>query len=249
MRALLLRVFAMLLVLCGFAATHAQRMDYIDATRLGKPFAKDPSVIQYKGRFLMYYSLPGGAPDQSPNAPEVQGWGVGIAESKDLVHWSKAGELPLTQNVEKHGVAAPGARVIDGVVHLFYQTYGQGAKDSICHATSTDGVHFLKDAGNPVYRPTKMAWSVGRAIDSEVTVMQDRVMMYFATRDPQMHAQIIGAASAPRHAKLTRGDWTDVSVDAPTLKPELPWEHICAEAPIRAGTCRYVLHVLCGRLE
>ncbi|SDF40949.1 family 43 glycosylhydrolase [Terriglobus roseus] len=225
------RFFTLLLWVVSISICAQSRMDYSDSTRLDHPFAKDPSVIEFKGRFLMYYSIPGGVPDQSPNAAEVNGWGVGIAESKDLLHWVKVGELPQTQAVEKNGIAAPGARVIDGVVHLFYQTYGQGAKDSICHATSVDGVQFVKDAANPVYHPTKMAWSVGRAIDAEVTVMPDRIMMYFATRDPQMHKQIIGAASAPRHAKLTRGDWTDVSVDLPTLTPELPWEHICTEAP------------------
>lgn len=240
------RVFLKLLILFVLASSMAaqQRMNYVDSTRLGHPFAKDPSVIEYKGRFLMYYSVPGGRPDQSPNAPEVRGWGVGIAESRDLLHWRKVGELPLTQSVEKNGIAAPGARVIDGVVHVFYQTYGQGAKDSICHAMSKDGIHFTKDDANPVYHPTTMRWSVGRAIDAEVTVMPDRIMMYFATRDPQMHKQIIGAASAPRHSKMTRGDWTDVSVDGPTLTPELPWEHICTEAPsvVKHGDFYYMFY-------
>ncbi|MEG9432084.1 hypothetical protein [Terriglobus sp. ADX1] len=57
-------------------------MDYSDSTRLGHPFAKDPSVIEFKGHFLMYYSVPGGAPDQSPNAAEVKGWGVALLKVK-----------------------------------------------------------------------------------------------------------------------------------------------------------------------
>jgi hypothetical protein len=81
------------------------------------------------------------------------------------VHWSKAGEVTPEQPVERNGIVAPGARAIRGQAHIFYQTYGQGAKDAICHATSSDGIHFIHDPSNPVYRPTKMPWSVGRAID------------------------------------------------------------------------------------
>ena len=77
------------------------------------------------------------------------------------------------------GVAAPGARVINGVVHLFYQTYGNMMREAICHATSTDAIHFDRDPSNPVYRPTQMSWSIGRAIDAEVYPYGNQMWLFF----------------------------------------------------------------------
>ena len=224
------------LVLCfplcaSISKAQTPAMFFADSTRLGVPFAKDPSVISFRGRYLMYFSLPAGKDGGRVGAKEISGWGIGIAESRDLLHWKRIGELPRTQVVEKDGIAAPGARVIGGKVHLFYQNYGHGAKDAICHAVSSDGIHFEKDPGNPVYRPVHMAWSVGRAIDAEAFVEKEDVYLFFATRDPQMREQMIGAAKAPLNSRLTAGDWTDVSVEAPLLKPELTWEQLCIEAP------------------
>ncbi len=85
--------------------------------------------------------------------------------------------------------------VIDGKVHLFYQTYGNQSHDAICHAVSDDGVKFTRDASNPVFHPTG-DWTVGRAIDAEAFVMGDRLLLYFATRDPLMKTQMVGVASS-----------------------------------------------------
>ncbi|MCX5647483.1 MAG: hypothetical protein NTX40_00050 [Planctomycetota bacterium] len=54
------------------AAMPTPKMYFGDATRHGRPFAKDPSVIRLGGRYLMYYSM---APSSDPKAPE--GWAVG----------------------------------------------------------------------------------------------------------------------------------------------------------------------------
>lgn len=195
---------------------------FSDTSRLGTPFAKDPSVIRFQGSYWMYYSIP---------SAKTGGWGIGIAQSHDLVHWLKVGEVEPVQDVEKAGIAAPGARVLNGKVHLFYQTYGQLAKDSICHATSTDAIHFDRDPSNPVYRPTKMQWSVGRAIDAEVYPHGNELWLFFATRDHDMKIQEIGMASAPLDSDFSRKSWHDLSIAAPVLKPELPWEKKCIEAP------------------
>ena len=95
-------------------------MMYADTEKLGRPFSKDPSVVKFGDRYLMYFSLPG--------KDGQKGWTVGIAESHDLAHWQKVGELLPAQAVDKSGLCAPGALVIDGTVHLFYQSYGGGPK-------------------------------------------------------------------------------------------------------------------------
>lgn len=59
-----------------------------DQSRLGRPFAKDPCVVDFKGRTLLYYSVP---------ANPGNGWGIGILESKDLINWAKVGQLEAEQ--------------------------------------------------------------------------------------------------------------------------------------------------------
>ncbi len=179
-------LLAWLPALLAGAAMAQPAMKWGDESRLGRPFAKDPSVVRFQGRYLMYYSMPGG--------PEgMSGWAVGIAESRDLRAWRKVGEVLPTHAYEAKGLAAPGARVIDGKVHLFYQTYGNMQKDAICHAESADGLKFVKDASNPIFRPAG-AWTVGRAIDAEVVPFQGKWFLYAATRDPQMKVQMLTGA-------------------------------------------------------
>lgn len=146
----------------------------------------------------------------------------------------KIAELWPEQACEKNGICAPGARVLDGRVHLFYQTYGNQAQDAICHAVSDDGVHFTRAASNPVFHPTG-DWTAGRAIDAEVFPVGDRLLLYFATRDPLMKTQFIGVAGADLKSDFSRATWRQLC-DAPILQPELPWEKQCLEAPT---VCRH----------
>ncbi len=223
-------------LLCGLlwgayslnAADTLPPMHWADESRIGKPFAKDPSVIRFQDRYLMYFSLPPfSASLAKPDSPK--GWSIGIAESTDLIHWRKTAEILPEQECEKKGLCAPGARVIGNQVHIFYQTYGNGAKDAICHAVSADGKRFVKDASNPVFRP-EGDWTSGRAIDAEVYPVKDRLLLYFATRDPKMKVQMIGVAGAPLDSDFSRKTWKQLC-DAPILKPELSWEQECIEAP------------------
>jgi hypothetical protein len=126
-------------------------------------------------------------------------------------------------------LCAPCAKAIDGEVHLFYQTYGNGAKDAICHAVSQDGIHFVKDPTNPIFHPIG-DWNAGRAIDAEFVEFQSRRLLYAATRDPAMKIQMVIGAEADPQKGFGRGAWRMLA-GAPLLKPELPWEQDCIEAP------------------
>lgn len=201
-----------------------RQMMFGDSSRIGVPFAKDPFVIRFQGKYLMYYSIPAYKDTTNP----AQGWGLGIAESSDLNNWEKIGEITPEGEYEKKGLAAPCALVIDGRVNLFYQTYGNGPKDAICHAVSTDGIHFTRNATNPIFHPTG-TWNCGRAIDAEVFKFKDKYLLYFATRDPDYKIQIQGVASASANTNFNRDQWTQMT-DAPILKPEYPWEGECIEA-------------------
>jgi predicted GH43/DUF377 family glycosyl hydrolase len=202
-------------------------MMYGDTSQSGPPFAKDPSVVKFNGRYLMYYSVPtfGG----------MQGWRIGVAASKDLLTWEKLTTLEPAHPSEANGFCAPGAIVLGGKVHLFYQTYGNREKDAICHAWSDDGVSFTREPTNPIFHPHG-DWTCGRAIDAEVIPYGDRLLLYFASRDPGYKIQLVGVASAPLDSDWARDKWTQLA-DRTILKPELPWEQECLEAPtlVRRG--------------
>lgn len=204
-----------------------------DEAPLGRPFSKDPSVIRFGQRYLLYYSM-----QQAGSKPVA--WMVGIAESTDLQHWRRVGQLEPGAAYEKRGLAAPYARVIDGEVHLFYQTYGNGPGDAICHAVSKDGLHFERDATNPIFHPTG-AWNSGRAIDVEIARFGERWLLYAATRDPDSKVQMLVAAESK--GGFGRQAWRMLA-DRPVLKPELPWERECIEAPtiLRRGEWLYMFY-------
>jgi hypothetical protein len=202
-------------------------MMFSDTSRLDRPFAKDPHVIFFNDKYMMYYSIPGGRDSENV----LQGWGIGIAESSDLKSWNKIGEVNVDPSAtyEAKGYAAPGALVRNDTVHLFYQTYGNGRDDAICHAWSVDGITFTRNSSNPIFKPIG-DWNVGRAIDAEVILFNDRYYLYYATRDPDYKIQMMGVAVADGNSNFNREDWEDLSIEGPMLKPELSWELNCVEA-------------------
>jgi predicted GH43/DUF377 family glycosyl hydrolase len=192
-------------------------------TSKGRPFSKDPAVVKFKERYYMYYSL-----SELREEGKKHHFGIGIAVSDDLDNWSKAGELEREQAYEANGFCAPGAIVIGDRVHLFYQTYGNGPKDAICHAVSEDGLHFRRNETNPIFAPTG-DWNNGRAIDADIVKFNDAYWLYFATRDPQGKVQMQGVARTGTDSDFGRGSWTQACSE-PILKPELDWEGLCIEA-------------------
>lgn len=210
----------------SFFIQHEPKMKYADASRDGIPFAKDPHVIKFGKRYLMYYSVHG----YTDASGVAHGWGIGIAESKDLTQWKRVGEVNVDPDAsyERKGLAAPCAIVVNGKVHLFYQTYGNGANDAICHAESTDGIYFTRDKTNPIFHPTG-EWTCGRAIDAEVIQFKGQYFLYYATRDKQFKIQMQGVAVAPGNTNFGRSDWKNMSLDSAMLKPELSWEGECIE--------------------
>ncbi|MDO3408689.1 family 43 glycosylhydrolase [Saccharibacillus sp. CPCC 101409] len=203
-------------------------MKFTDTDR-GHAHAKDPAVVRLNDVYYLYYTL-----ILHDSAGEWSGRGIGIARSGNLQDWVKIGEVPIEQECERNGICAPGAIVLDGRVHLFYQSYGNGPKDAICHAISEDGVHFAKDASNPVFSPHG-DWNNGRAIDADVIVREDRLLLYFATRDPLGKVQMQGVAGAALDSGFGRAAWTQLCSES-ILKPELAWEQDCIEA---AALCEH----------
>lgn len=191
-------------------------------TKGTKDFAKDPAVVEFGGSWWLYHSV-----------LENKVLGVGIARSKDGENFEYIGKIPLTLDCEKHGIGAPGAIVYGGKIHLFYQTYGNGKLDAICHAISEDGVNFKKVGKTEVFAPRKPwtntpDWSCGRAIDADVCIHGGRLILYFATRDKEFKRQIVGAAYQNLTPELN-GEFE--FFPEIVLEPVLDWERDCIEAP------------------
>lgn len=202
------------------------RMYFADSVS-GKPFSKDPAVVKFQGRYLLYYSLP------PYEGKPTKGWSIGVAASSNLVDWNKIGELTNEGPAEENGFCAPGAIVLHGKVHLFYQTYGNARRDAVCHAWSSDGLRFTRNPTNPVFQPTG-DWTCGRAIDADVIEHEGRLLLYWATRDPAFKVQMQGVSAAPLDSDFSRGQWTQLNPDGSILRPELPWERQCIEAAAMA---------------
>ena len=196
-------------------------MMFGDTSRIGIPFSKDPHVIKFNKEYIMYYSIPPRIGDTN------SGWNIGIAKSKNLIDWTQIGEITPQADYEAKGLCAPGALVRNDTIHLFYQTYGNGAKDAICHAYSTDGISFIRNRTNPIFSPSG-DWNCGRAIDAEVVLFNNKYFLYFASRTPDYQIQIQGVATAPADTKFDKEDWTQASNKA-ILEPKYPWEGKCVE--------------------
>ena len=196
-------------------------MLFEDFGNTGRSFAKDPAMVRFRGRYYLYYSK---------HDADEDVYGIGVAVSDDMTHYEIVNSLKSELPGEGKGICAPAAIVLDGVVHLFYQSYGQFPKDYICHAFSKDGVHFERDPSNPVFMPHG-SWNCGRAIDADVVEWNGKLLLYWATRDPEMKVQMLGVAAADIGSGFSRGTWTQLDPDEPVLKPELDWEQVCIEAP------------------
>lgn len=196
-------------------------MMYTDSSR-GVNIAKDPAVVHFHGKYFMYYSVSPGINGGISN------WGIGIAQSKDMENWEKVSDIELCGELEAGGICAPGVMIYEDRVHLFYQTYGSFEKDAICHAWSEDGIHFIRNSTNPIVR-AQGKWNNGRAIDADVCIFNNELLLYFATRDPKGEIQMQGVSKCPLDGRFERESWKQYC-DQSILKPELEWEQECIEA-------------------
>lgn len=193
--------------------------------RSGKNFAKDPAVIHFQNKYFLYFSaLPTESELNAGSSLEI-----GIATSDDMENWHFCKVLEKTQKCEQTGIGAPAAIVIGNRVHLFYQTYGTWRNDAICHAVSDNGFDFVKDETNPVFAPSN-DWCCGRAIDADVCIFKNKLMLYCATRDHLMKTQKIAAAYALIDSDFSKKDFEQLCKSS-VLYPELKWEQDCIEAP------------------
>lgn len=210
-------------------------MRYGDLSRSTLPFAKDPTVIEYGGRYLMYYTIQAYEKGMKPAdvAPLQEGWNAAIAESHDGLNWTRVGDLDLrdSQGNRIWGCIAPCVKILDGEIHLFYQRWTESEKNNnIWHATGRDGLTFTNTCDAPIFVP-RNDWSINRSIDAEVYRVGHKLILAFATRDKSGEVQMLGMAEAPYGSDYGPDKWTELTTDGPLLRPDFAWEGHCIEAP------------------
>lgn len=127
-----------------------------------------PSVLRTENGYVMYYTGSRTLADRM----------IGMATSPDGIIWTKYND-PSTNNpdyAESDPVLGPGAagawdnsnvhqpgvqRTPDGWVMLYRSAGGRDQNMALGYATSTDGIHWLRYANNPVLRPSAVASSQG----------------------------------------------------------------------------------------
>ncbi len=184
----------------GLESLAVPAMYWGDTSRLGRPFAKDPSVIHFQGRHWLYYSMPPFGDGRTND-----GWAVGIATS--TIWWiAESGRGVAGAGMRPQRAGRSVRHRHRGQGHLFYQTYGNGPRDAICHAVSRDGTHFERDPSNPVFRPTG-DWNNGRAIDPRCSPWATGCCCILHSR-PGRPIQMLGWAGADLKSDYSRAAWT-----------------------------------------
>lgn len=219
-----------------FSLPPAGLMLYSDEVNRSKdgsaPYAKDPTVIRMGERYLMYYSA----------TIVVNGkWCLGqaaIAESTDLVHWKRIGNLKVDGWKSVWGWVAPCVKKFDGKVHLFGQAR-QCTKaapewlSNIRHAVSDDGIRFrlVQPWPEAVFVPDNK-WCGKQGIDAEVYRAGDRLMLMYASRAGHPKGMNkLGMAWAPYDSDWGPDKWTELTVEKPFFEPQRKWEMRCIEGP------------------
>ncbi len=143
----------------------------------------DPCVLRGPSGYIMYLTTSMGASGSPPVLPfravSEDGLKWRLEPSTPLMATGKAGAFDSTK------VETPSVVLFEGVYHMYYT--GVGAEDmsgpmSIGHATSSDGVHWRKDA-EPILSPTgRMSdWNGIQVAEPGAVVYRDRIYLYFTS--------------------------------------------------------------------
>jgi beta-fructofuranosidase len=143
----------------------------------------DPNgLIQFNGEYHVFYQF-------HPDSPK---WGPmhwGHVKSKDLVHWEHAPiALAPSEEYDRDGCFSGSAVNDNGVLTLIYtgnvwlNKEQTELKQYQCLATSKDGIHFEKDAANPVLSEPPFDCQ-GHIRDPKVWKHEDHWYMILGTRE------------------------------------------------------------------
>jgi predicted GH43/DUF377 family glycosyl hydrolase len=156
---------------------------------------------KYPGNPILTQALPGG-PDSWTRTPSVLYDGstfymwynigtneIGYATSPDGLHWTPHAGNPVLSPTPGEWDAASISHQ-DVIVHegVYWMYYVGGSTDymtslSIGLATSTDGITWIKHAGNPVLRPGTAPWESGTLYRPSPILVENEVWLYYSGVD------------------------------------------------------------------
>jgi len=111
------------------------------------------------------------------------GWSVFAAISEDGVSWYTFADNPVleagTAQFETDGVASCDVIRVGSEYRIYYTGLEGCCRSSIGLATSTDGLHWTRYAGNPVLQPSATGWDAETLSGPRVIRDGSRYLMYY----------------------------------------------------------------------
>jgi len=140
-------------------------------------------VLKVKNKYYMYY---GSGPASS----------IGLATSVDGITWTRYTNNPIinpTEPWEGGGIGYASVIYDEGKFKMVYSNNGYSA--SFGYAISADGIHWIKDASNPIFakEKTKNLWA-GIVGYPSLTKVGDKLMIYYTGMESGGSNMRIGVA-------------------------------------------------------
>ena len=189
---------------------------------------KDTTESDTLKRYKMWY---GGADSLAPNVVDS----IGYAYSHDGINWTRlpAAQSPFGRaglvfepgftNGDAGVVSDPTALKVGSTYHLWYNSFGSGDSLYISHATSLDGVNWIRDVSNPVLSPGEPWENYGTGMISadvshpSVRWNGSQFQMWYGSFDSTLFVRYdgIGYATSPDGTNWTK------DVNNPVFIPDL----------------------------
>lgn len=114
-------------------------------------------------------------------------WQIGYATSNDGINWERYENNPVLTlgeegNIDDRSVRYPIVLKFNDIYHLWFESRGSDAGYAISHATSDDGIHWTKDAENPVMTRDE-SYEKERIIPNSVLYDGDEYRLYYFAQE------------------------------------------------------------------
>lgn len=171
-------------------------------------------------RYEMWFCASSGSPWRP--------FSVGFASSKDAINWTMYPSAVLTPSPgawDAFTVEKPMVIRENGQYKMWYSSWYNNPPTYpgyLGYATSPDGVHWTKYAGNPVMGPGKATWEVGGPWGSAIMPFPGGYRMWYAGFDASANNAGLGYATSSDGIT-----WQPDTLDNPVLKKGAPgqWDN------------------------
>jgi len=144
----------------------------------------EPAVLydEKDGLYKMWYAAMGFSDPSDATSWDVR---MGYAESEDGINWVKKTTDPIFERGEAGSWDSSWASHYHVVkdpyegFHLFYAGSDGDSSYAIGHAYSTDGIHWIRNANNPVFSNSPGSWHEAMTGGPSVMILENAFHMFF----------------------------------------------------------------------